>query len=81
MSLCIMSLVESVAVPGCSVWQIELHLAVLCDTETADESNTPMGNTPEPSEHVDIFHMSAFQFQIHRDVERAVCLVSTRALN
>lgn len=80
MSLFIMSLVKSVAVPGCSVWQIELHLAMLCDAETADESNTPMGNTPEPSEHVDIFHMSAFQFQIHRDEECAMPLVSTELL-
>lgn len=75
-----MSLVKAVAVPGCSVWQTELHLAMLCDTETADESNTPMGNTPEPSEHVDIFHTSAFQFQIHRDGEHAVLLVSTELL-
>lgn len=39
-----------------------------------------MGNTPEPSEHVDIFHMSAFQFQIHRDEERTMPLVSTELL-
>lgn len=80
MSLCAMSLVKYVAVPSCSVWQIELHLAIMCNAETADESNTPMGNTPEPSEHVDIFHMSAFQFQIHRDEERAMPLVSTELL-
>lgn len=80
MSLCVKSFVKSVAVPVSSIWQIELHLAMLCDTETADESNTPMGNTPEPSEHVDIFHMSAFQFQIHRDEERTVPLISTELL-
>lgn len=39
-----------------------------------------MGNTPEPSEHVDIFHMSAFQFQIHRDGERSVPLISAELL-
>lgn len=69
-----------VSVPGCFVWQIKPHLAMRGNTETADESNTPMGNTPEPSEHVNIFHMSAFQFQIHRDGECAMPLISTELL-
>lgn len=53
---------------------------VVCAAAMVAESTTPMGNTPEPGVHVNSFHMSASQSQIHRDGACDVPFVPTELL-